>query len=94
MRLSFEIALLIIALGSASACSAVAAEIRQASFDHRCAPDRITVTRRSDNGRSVEMDVCGSVRRYQNLGRYGTDYGWVDVTSCPAGNAAEPAGVR
>lgn len=94
MRLSFPAALLLVTLCPASACIGAAPVIRQASFDHRCAPERIAVTRRSDDGRSVEMDVCGSARRYQNLGRYGTDYTWVDVTSCPAANAAESPGLR
>lgn len=84
----------IIAMGITGACTGPAAVVRQASFDHRCASERITVTRQSDNGRTVEMDVCGSVRRYQNLGRYGTDYTWVDVTTCPGNNAAESPRAR
>ena len=36
-------------------------------FHPECPPSRITVKRLSANGRYLELDVCGSVRRYQDI---------------------------
>lgn len=41
--------------------------IRQAAFDYRCAEDKIRVVRHTENWLSVELDVCGKLRRYQYM---------------------------
>jgi hypothetical protein len=59
-----------------------------AFFHPECPPSRIAVRRMSQNGRYLELDVCGSVRRYQdvspelsgNSAPY-VDPTWVDVTA-------------
>ena len=50
----------------------------QVQFDYACAPDLIRVVRTSGGlaPYNIDVDVCGSVRRY----RY-TGFGWLDVTS-------------
>lgn len=55
-------------LTATAGCAAAAKARRaqeQAAFDHRCEPGRLQVVRQSDDGRTVELDVCGTVRRYQ-----------------------------
>jgi hypothetical protein len=42
--------------------------ITQASFDHRCPEDRIEVVRHDTGWRSVEVNACGTLRRYQYVG--------------------------
>jgi hypothetical protein len=59
-----------------------------AFFHPECPPSRIVVGRMSRNGRYLELEVCGSVRRYQdvspelsgNSAPY-VDPTWVDVTN-------------
>ena len=59
-----------------------------AFFHPECPPSRIAVKRMSRNGRYLELDVCGAVRRYQdvspelsgNSAPY-VDPTWVDVTT-------------
>jgi len=58
--------------------------MQQAAFDHRCPENNIRVLRESDDRRSLELDVCGSVRRYQDVSKEGLT--WVDVT----GNSRPP----
>jgi len=41
--------------------------IRQAAFDHRCAEDKIRVVRHTENWLSLELEVCGTLRRYQYI---------------------------
>lgn len=57
-----------------------------ATFFHpECPPSRIAVKRLSQNGRDLELDVCGSVRRYQDVSPkiFGevVEPTWVDVTT-------------
>jgi hypothetical protein len=57
----------------------------QASFDHRCAKERIRTLRQTVDGMTVELDVCGSVRRYQSVhGAYERRAIWIDTTGVPA----------
>lgn len=55
---------------------------RQAAFDHSCREDQVRVLRRSEDPGSltVDLDVCGKVRRYRDLGGRRA-YAWMDVTS-------------
>ncbi len=46
----------------------VAPAVRQASFDHQCPQERISVLRHTANWLSLELDVCGRTRRYQFVG--------------------------
>ena len=67
---------------------AVQGALDHATFFHpECPPSRIAVKRMSRNGKFLELDVCGTVRRYQDVtpsgvGGYPT---WVDVTTGTAG---------
>jgi hypothetical protein len=65
----------------------------QVSFDHGCPPERIRVIR-SDNIITVDLDVCGVVRRYKSVasGHDGPpQYTWLDVTgSYPPGALPSP----
>lgn len=65
--------------------------VQQASFDHRCPEEKISVLRTSDDRRSLELDVCGTSRRYQDLLRDGLT--WVDVTGGGPCKAADPSTV-
>jgi hypothetical protein len=40
----------------------------QASFDHRCPEDRIQIVRHDSMWKNVEVNVCGTPRRYQCVG--------------------------
>ena len=42
--------------------------VRQASFDHQCPQERISVLRHTANWLSLELEVCGRTRRYQFVG--------------------------
>ena len=63
--------------------------LEHAAFFHPdCPPSRITVRRMSRSGRDLEIDVCGAVRRYQDVspefsapGSASFDPTWVDVTN-------------
>lgn len=86
---SLGIALLVIGAGCASVAEKltqayrVDPAIKQASFDHRCAQDRIHVVRHTENWLSVEMDVCGKLRRYQYVSEGPADSPgpiWIDTT--------------
>ncbi len=60
--------------------------------EHRCPPERITVVRMDDaaplvgggvdalDASYVELDVCGSIRRYKRF-TGGETFTWVDVTT-------------
>ncbi|BDG04695.1 hypothetical protein [Anaeromyxobacter oryzae] len=50
--------------------------------EHRCPPERITVIRMDDSMDAdyFELDVCGSVRRYEKF-QGGDTFTWVDVTT-------------
>ena len=59
-----------------------------AFFHPECPPSRIAVRRMSRNGRYLELDVCGAVRRYQDVspelsapGSSSYEPTWVDVTA-------------
>lgn len=60
----------------------------QVAFDHRCAPERIRVIRADTAtfATTVDLDVCGAVRRYKAFmdltpGESVSRPTWVDVTS-------------
>lgn len=53
--------------------------IQQAAFDHKCAEEKIAALRESADGRTVELDVCGQTRRYQDVSRKGLT--WIETTN-------------
>ena len=63
----------------------------QASFDHRCPVEAVRVLR--DNGdrmaRSVELDVCGRIRMYRDIGE--NRFMWQDMTEAQGGTAPAPS---
>ncbi len=52
---------------------------RAAAFDHHCPPDRIRLIR-ADGG-TVDLDVCGQVRRYKAVAGGFSEPTWLDVTT-------------
>jgi hypothetical protein len=63
----------------------------QVQFDHGCAPKRVQVIRFS--AITVDLDVCGAVRRYKRFGSQDsmTPFTWLDVTSLyPASALSAP----
>jgi hypothetical protein len=59
-----------------------------AFFHPECPPSRIAVKRMSRSGRYLELDVCGSARRYQDVSAELSGSStpevaptWVDVTA-------------
>jgi hypothetical protein len=64
----------------------------QVAFDHGCSPDRIRVIR--SEGSTVDLDVCGAVRRYKSVASGATSgpaYTWLDVTGAyPASALPSP----
>jgi hypothetical protein len=42
--------------------------ISQASFDHRCPENQIRLTRHDGTWNNVEVNACGTARRYQCVG--------------------------
>ena len=54
--------------------------INQASFDHECPEEDVTILRDSGDrmARTVDLDVCGARKRYQDRG--GNVYLWQDIT--------------
>ena len=54
----------------------------QVAFDHGCPQDRIRVIK--SEGSTVDLDVCGVVRRYKSVASGATTglaYTWLDVTN-------------
>jgi hypothetical protein len=45
--------------------------VSQASFDHRCPEDHIQVVRHDTFWNNVEVNACGTLRRYQQVGKVG-----------------------
>lgn len=65
----------LLALGGACASmgwsSDQSALIKQASFDHNCAEDKVKVLRSMEGGLGVAsfvLDVCGSEKKYKRMG--------------------------
>ena len=59
------------------------------AFDHPCASDRIRVIR--SQGTTVDLDVCGLVRRYKAFASGFGGSTWLDVTnSYPASSLPKP----
>lgn len=74
-----SIALAALWLASLAGCGARWSwAIQQAAFDHQCPEERVRVVRASADRRSLEMDICGASRRYQEVS--GKGLAWVDVT--------------
>lgn len=63
--------------------------VRQASFDHQCPEERVSVVRDDRHGmtRAVVLDVCGRQRMYRDVGESQTEpvYMWQDVTDVNGG---------
>jgi hypothetical protein len=66
--------------------------IDKAAFDHGCPEGRVLVLRESyRGGATVDLDVCGRVRRYQDIGDADRTV-WVDVTNAyPPSSLPPPA---
>lgn len=54
----------------------------QASQDHRCPPEKVRVVSYSDDGRNIELDVCGRARQYRDINPSVSEgmSTWLDVT--------------
>ncbi len=58
----------------------------QVAFDHNCPKERVRLVRRGPAARTVDLDVCGTVRRYRMV-----ENSWLDVTSLyPASSLPAP----
>ena len=60
-------------------------------FDTGCPPGRIQVLRWGPNAFAADVDVCGQVRRYQNLAGTRDLPNWLDVTLLREGGPAIPS---
>ncbi|AKF06851.1 hypothetical protein DB32_004000 [Sandaracinus amylolyticus] len=62
-----------------------------ASVQHSCPPERIRILNDNGNGfaRTVQMDVCGERRVYQDVGG-AQGFVWVDQTPVSAGGESAP----
>lgn len=96
--------LLVSSLLLASAgCSSVRDQetlLQKVAFDRGdCPVERLRLVRISPDRRTVEVDACGALRRYQDIhsgNKSSAPAVWLDVTPCSAlatpGHAASPPG--
>jgi hypothetical protein len=82
-----------LAVGAAAACAtpgpgALLSESNpniqaQVEFDHGCEPERVRFIRSDRSHVTVDLDVCGVVRRYKafGTGAPGNAVTWLDVTT-------------
>lgn len=55
----------------------------QVEFDHQCPPEKVRIIRSATRGTTVDLDICGVVRRYKafGTGNPGDAVTWLDVTN-------------
>jgi hypothetical protein len=55
----------------------------EVEFDHHCPPQKVRIIRKAGNGTTVDLDICGAVRRYKafRTGQPGDAVTWLDVTA-------------
>ncbi len=89
MKKSLLFVIAVIALFSLTACAAAIAKSRvvtQASFDHDCPEEKVTIVSENTDIWAYKLDVCGKPRKYRDLGN-SQEWQFVDVTdgaSAPA----------
>ena len=65
----------------------------QVEFDHGCPSANVRIIRRDKRGGTVDLDICGVVRRYKGFGtgNAGDLTTWLDVTTLyPAASLPQP----
>jgi hypothetical protein len=65
----------------------------QVEFDHGCAPEKVRLIRADQSHATVDLDVCGTVRRYKLFSSGGVTgtVTWLDVTALyPASSLPPP----
>jgi hypothetical protein len=65
----------------------------QVEFDHQCPPEKVRIIRSATRGTTVDLDICGVVRRYKafGTGNPGDAVTWLDVTNAyPASTLPVP----
>ena len=65
--------------GGCASATARKLVLRQASFDHDCPAERVTVTQEDTTIWAYRLNVCGKDRKYRNFGN-AKWFQFVDVT--------------